>query len=190
MIDTGKLRWELNSENKWVSNFDGIKYIIYPKSRRYPSYKLYVFYNGSRNHVTGNKSFSKITRLAEKDLMRKLTDIIHTKLKNKEFGFISTKNMTLENAPEGNVLVKYLEPFFGVFVTRYTIAYFDNPNDYETPSDAKGWTHDNTGNKINVISYYHLDDISNDENPFFGVKQIEIFEKYGTYHPNLGCVGK
>ena len=44
--------------------------------------------------------------------------------------FISTKGMKNEDAPEGQVLVQYLEPSWGGWSVEFAIGYFDNPNDY------------------------------------------------------------
>ena len=70
--------------------------------------------------------------------------------------FISTKDMKHEDAPEGNVLVQYLEPSFGYYYVEFAIAYYDNPKDYENPDDAHGWIHANTNNSIKVIAYTTL----------------------------------
>lgn len=107
--------------------------------------------------------------------------------------FISTKGMTKDNAPEGTVLVKYLEPSWGAWYVQYTMAYFDNPNDYENESDGEGWKHDNTGNKINVVAYCKLPEINQKtEDPFYKeqLDQLKVKQKYGTFTPNLGCVGE
>ena len=98
--------------------------------------------------------------------------------------------MKNEDAPEGVVLVKYLEPSFGYWYCQYAMAYFDNPNDYVDPSQGEGWKHDNTGNTINVIEYCILPEIDQKiDNLFKGLSQKDINNKYGTYTPNLGCVG-
>ena len=52
--------------------------------------------------------------------------------------------MKNEDAPEGAVLVKYIEPSFGGWYCQYGMAYFDNPNDYEDENVGQGWLHDNT----------------------------------------------
>lgn len=105
--------------------------------------------------------------------------------------FISTKNMKNEDAPEGIVLVKYLEPSWGGWYCQYGMAYFDNPNDYKNPSNGEGWKHDNTGNKLNVVAYCKLPEINQEnENPFKDLNQKDVNVKYGTYTPNLGCVGQ
>jgi hypothetical protein len=69
------------------------------------------------------------------------------------------------------------------------MAYFDNPNDYENKEDGKGWKHDNTGNKLNVVDYCKLPEINQEENPFRNLDQKATREKYGTCIPNLGSVG-
>ncbi|MCP4336269.1 MAG: hypothetical protein GY679_00240 [Mycoplasma sp.] len=105
--------------------------------------------------------------------------------------FISTKNMKNEDAPEGTVLVKYLEPSWGGWYCQYGMAYFDNPNDYENSCDGEGWKHDNTGNTLNVVAYCKLPEIDQEtENPFNDLDQKAVNAKYGTYTPNLGCVGQ
>lgn len=104
--------------------------------------------------------------------------------------FISTKDMKNEDAPEGSVLVKYLEPSFGGWHCQYGMAYFDNPNDYVDPDVGEGWKHDNTGNTLNVVAYCILPEIDQDsENPFFKINQKDVKSKYGTFTPNLGSVG-
>lgn len=101
--------------------------------------------------------------------------------------FISTKGMTNDDAPEGEVLVKYLEPSWGYYSVEYCIAYYDNPNDY-TDGNGDGWKHWVTGNKIKVLSYAHLPEKG--ENPYFGKTQKEFIEENnGNRHPNKGCVG-
>ncbi len=105
--------------------------------------------------------------------------------------FISTKNMTNENAPQCAVLVKYLEPSFGGWHCQYGMAYFDNPNDYENPNYGEGWKHDNTGNKLNVVAYCNLPEIDQEiENPFNNIDQKGIMSEYGTFTPKLGCIGQ
>ena len=42
--------------------------------------------------------------------------------------------------PSGQVLVVYLEGFFGKLVAKTTIAYYDNPKDYGDENQGKGWT--------------------------------------------------
>lgn len=101
--------------------------------------------------------------------------------------FISTKGMTNENAPKGKVLVQYLEPFFGGWTVEYAIGYFDNPNDY-IDGDGDGWKHWITNNDINVIAYCALPE--NIKTPLTEITQKQFYEKFGTYHPNLGCVGE
>lgn len=103
--------------------------------------------------------------------------------------FISTKGMTNDTAPKGTVLVKYLEPSFGYWFLQYGMAYYDNPNDYEDPKNAEGWKHDNTGNKLNVIAYCLLPQINQDENPLRHLSQEKTKEKFGTFTPNMGCIG-
>jgi hypothetical protein len=43
-----------------------------------------------------------------------------------------------EEKPKGNVLVIYLEPSFGKLSQEMTVAYYDNPEDYED-GNGKGW---------------------------------------------------
>ena len=104
--------------------------------------------------------------------------------------FISTKNMKNEDAPQGTVLVKYLEPSWGGWFCQYGMAYFDNPNDYENPEDGEGWILDDTNIKINVVGYYVLPKINQEvDNPYRGLTQKQTKEKYGDYINNLGNVG-
>ena len=101
--------------------------------------------------------------------------------------FISTKGMTNENAPNEKVLVQYLEPSWGGFNVEFAIGYFDNPNDY-TDGDGYGWKHWTTDNKINVLAYCELPETI--KTKFSQMKQTDFLEKFGTYNPNLGCIGE
>lgn len=101
--------------------------------------------------------------------------------------FISTKGMTNETAPEGQVLVQYLEPSWGGWTVDFTIGYFDNPNDY-TDGKGEGWKHWVTNNNINVIAYCKLPNKLT--TPLTKLSQKEFEEKFGSYHPFLGCVGE
>ena len=79
----------------------------------------------------------------------------------------------------------------GGWYCRNTIAYFDNPNDYENPDDAHGWMDAITENELNVVEYAVLDEIDQKEiDPFDGLDQKGVVDKFGTARPNLGCVGK
>ena len=100
--------------------------------------------------------------------------------------WISTKNMTNEQAPEGEVLVQYLEPSWGGWDVEFAIGYFDNPNDYED-NKGEGWKHWTTEKRINVIAYAKLPETL--PNPFEGKTQKDIFLEFGSYIPNLGNVG-
>jgi len=100
--------------------------------------------------------------------------------------FISTKGMTNETAPEGQVLVQYLEPSWGGYSVEFGVGYFDNPNDYVS-GNGEGWLHWNTNNKINVISYAVLP--TKLESEFTSISQKDFEAKFGSYHPNLGSVG-
>ena len=100
--------------------------------------------------------------------------------------FISTKGMKNEDAPEGQVLVQYLEPSWGGWSVEFAIGYFDNPNDY-TDGNGDGWKHWSTDNDINVIAYAVLPETL--ESEFTKISQKEFNEKFGTYHPNLGNIG-
>ena len=99
--------------------------------------------------------------------------------------FISTKGMTNDNAPEGKVLVQYLEPMWGGWSVEFAIGYFDNPIDY-TDGNGDGWKHWTTNNNINVIAYCKLPDTI--KTPLTEITQKQFNEKFGSYHPNLGCV--
>lgn len=68
---------------------------------------------------------------------------------------MSSWKKACEELPEsGNVLVMYLEPFFGLLDARVTVAYYDNPKDYENPSDAKGWTQDPSGRPLLHVTHW------------------------------------
>jgi len=92
--------------------------------------------------------------------------------------FISTKGMTPENAPDCSVLVQYLEPSFGFWYVEFGIGYFD---------DKQGWKHWNTEQKINVIAYAIFPEALKSE--LTNLKQKEFLAKFGSYHPDLGCIG-
>lgn len=100
--------------------------------------------------------------------------------------FISTKGMTNDMAPEGKVLVQYLEPSWGGWSVDFAIGYFDNPNDYND-GNGDGWKHWTTERQINVLAYAILPEKM--ESIFTKISQKEFLEKFGTYHPNLGSVG-
>lgn len=100
--------------------------------------------------------------------------------------FISTKNMKNEDAPEGKVLAKFLEPGWGGYSIEFTIEYFDNPDDYED-NDGNGWCDWKTSHKINVISYSELPD--NIEPSYPLPTQKGFMAKHGEWHPNLGNAG-
>ena len=101
--------------------------------------------------------------------------------------FISTKGMTNDTAPEGQVLVQYLEPSWGGWSVEFAIGYYDNPNDY-TDDSGDGWKHWTTENKINVIAYAKLPEKI--ESTLTQITQNDFIKKFGAYHPNLGCVGE
>jgi hypothetical protein len=100
--------------------------------------------------------------------------------------FISTKNMTNDTAPEGKVLVQFLEPGWGGYSVEFTMGYFDNPNDY-TNNAGEGWKSWDRENKINVIAYAELPE--KQETELTKLKQTEFNEKYGDWYPKLGCAG-
>ena len=101
--------------------------------------------------------------------------------------FISTKGMTHDTAPEGKVLVQYLEPSWGYWSVEFAIAYYDNPNDY-TDGSGDGWKHWTTENKINVLAYAILPETI--ETELYKIKQTDFKEKFGSYHPNFGSIGE
>ena len=101
--------------------------------------------------------------------------------------WISTKGMTNDDAPEGQVFVQYLEPCFGYWNVEFATAYYDNPKDNKD-NNGEGWLHWITDNKINVIAYAKLPEPM--KNPFEGKTQKDIYEEFGTYHPNKGCIGE
>jgi len=101
--------------------------------------------------------------------------------------FISTKEMTNDTAPEGQVLVQYLEPAWGGWSVEFAIGYYDNPNDYGDGS-GDGWKHWTTENKINVIAYAELPEKM--ESTLTKITQKDFITKFGEHFPNLGCVGE
>ena len=115
------------------------------------------------------------------------TNILKDKNSFELFELVSTKDMKNEDAPEGQVLVQYLEPSWGGWAVDWAIATFDNPDHFE--DGGKGWLHWNTGNRLNVIAYCKLPDKHKIKNPFEGKTQKEIYSEYGTYTPNLGNIG-
>ena len=100
--------------------------------------------------------------------------------------FISTKGMTNETAPEGMVLVQYLEPSFGRFAVDFALAYYDNPNDYNNSRQGRGWVHWHTENPINVLAYAVLPEKMKSTQ----ITQVEFRKLHGSFHPNMGCVGE
>ena len=103
--------------------------------------------------------------------------------------FTSTKGMTPDTAPQGDVLAYYLYPFFGMFAVAATVAYFDNPNDYGEDYDDGGWKEVRTGQKINVVSYAEIPEPTAADNPYRGMTQEEFYNTHAATFPNLGCVG-
>jgi hypothetical protein len=91
-----------------------------------------------------------------------------------------------EELPEsGNVLVMYLEPFFGQLHPEVTVAYYDNPNDYEKPEDAKGWTQDPSGRPIFHVTHWMKIPELPSKSEYDFVKQGQMNEdKYNTVHLN------
>lgn len=103
--------------------------------------------------------------------------------------FISTKDMTNETAPKGQVLVQYLEPSWGGWSVEFGVGYFDNPDDYEDPDDGEGWKLWFNDNNVNVIGYYEFP--QKVESKFTQMTQLEFIELHdGDHHPNLGNVGE
>lgn len=103
--------------------------------------------------------------------------------------FISTKGMTNETAPDGEVLVQFLSPFFGSWVVNYTIGFYDNPNEYDSNDDnERGWKIWHNEKQINVIAYAVLPEVI--KTPLADLTQIQFKEKFGSFHPNMGCVGE
>lgn len=105
-----------------------------------------------------------------------------------EYKWISTKDMTSETAPEGKVLVQYLEPSWGSWNVEFAIGYFDNPNEYTDPNDGEGWKLWNPDVKVNVIAYCELPEALNPD--IAKTTQHKFHDIYGTFHPKLGCVGE
>jgi hypothetical protein len=101
--------------------------------------------------------------------------------------FISTKNMTNETAPKGKVLVQYLESSFGGWNVNFEIGYYDNPNDYED-GDGGGWKRWHPECPINVLAYAELPETIKTELTKY--KQLEFYDVFGSFHPNLGSVGE
>ena len=101
--------------------------------------------------------------------------------------FISTKGMTLDNAPDGKVLVQYLEPFFGRWCVGFAIGYFDNPNDYDNEK-GDGWLEWFSSKPINVLAYCFLPEEI--EAKITELTQEQFIEIYGSFHPNLGSRGE
>lgn len=101
--------------------------------------------------------------------------------------FISTKGMKHDDAPEGQVLVQYLEPSWGGWSVEMAIGYYDNPNDY-TDGNGEGWKHWTTDRNINVIAYALLPEKL--ESQFTKITQKEFLEQFGDFHPNFGNAGE
>lgn len=100
--------------------------------------------------------------------------------------FISTKNMTNENAPEGQVLVQYLEPSLVYYSVEFAIGYYDNPNSYES-GNGQGWLLWFNDRQVNVIAYAVLPPAM--ESKFETMKQEQFIKEFG-HHPNNGNVGE
>ena len=103
--------------------------------------------------------------------------------------FISTKDMKHEDAPEGQVLVKYLEPFFGGYTIDYAIGFYSNPDDYiiEDDEDLKnyGWKIWSNERKICVLEYAELP-----EPKRFEMSQEVFKQQNGSFHPHFGSIGE
>ncbi len=99
--------------------------------------------------------------------------------------FTSTKGMTNDTAPKGQVLVQYLDSAFGYYSVEYAIGYYDNPN--ESPN-GEGWKNWVTNNKINVLAYTKLPKTIKSQ--FTKIRQEEFLDKFGSFHPNLGSIGE
>lgn len=101
--------------------------------------------------------------------------------------FISTKGMTCDTAPEGQVLVQYLEPSWGGWSIEFAVGYFDNPNDYAGVA-GDGWKLWSTSSNIKVLAYAPLPEKVKSD--IAKTTQKEFLEKFGTFHPDFGCVGE
>lgn len=68
-----QLIWKHNENTDcYDADFDGFEYFIqtnYWNGKR--MYKLYIVTDSKQNHITGNKSYFKIRKLAEADLVRR-----------------------------------------------------------------------------------------------------------------------
>src|SRR5271154_580114 len=78
--------------------------------------------------------------------------------------------------PEGMVLVIYLGAFFGKLDPRMTIAYYDDPADYQQPDQGEGWKDWLTEKKLLVTHWTPLPDLPVElEN--FSMDQTELLKK-------------
>ena len=98
---------------------------------------------------------------------------------------ISVEGMTNETAPKGKVLIQYLEPSWGRYSIEMEVGYYDNPLDYEKPSEGEGWKLWLSSSPIKVTHYAVLPE--KQETPFSEMTQKEFIGKYGDF-PNLGSV--
>ena len=92
--------------------------------------------------------------------------------------FKSTKGMTHKTAPEGEVLVQYLDSFAGVIITRVGIAYYDNPNCNINKKGA-GWVLSDTGRAVPVVAYFELP--GELKSPFSGQSNAEIIKQFNEF---------
>lgn len=70
---------------------------------------------------------------------------------------------------------------------KFAIGYFDNPSDYAGIA-GDGWKHWTTSNKIKVLAYAHLPEKVS--SVIAETSQKEFLEKFGSFHPDYGCVGE
>jgi len=87
--------------------------------------------------------------------------------------------------PEGEVLIMYLEPFFGNYSPEIGIGYYDNPSYYED-GDGAGWLLSNNERPVHVTHWVSITPLD------ITIKsgQEQYIKKYGARVDSLGTVPK
>ncbi|UCE67351.1 MAG: DUF551 domain-containing protein [Candidatus Zixiibacteriota bacterium] len=86
---------------------------------------------------------------------------------------------------EAQVQAAYLAPSFGLLSLEQTVAYYDDPDDYED-GNGKGWLTWIGDKEILVTHWKPLSPLPKTE--FHGISQKDFAELFGNFRPNLGSV--
>jgi len=108
---------------------------------------------------------------------------MNSQLKIKNMHWISVEH---ELPKGGKVLATFLGNFFGRLSSEITTAYYDDPEDYQNPTDAKGWLDWYASTPLLVTHWMPLPDAA--ETSYEGQAQVDFEVKFGTMRPNLGSV--